>query len=245
MQTLTQETDFERSSLPTQRLRTELTGADVPDVQLQKSAGKMEFATILVQNYQYDPATVQGFMRLVCSNRSLLQQHREDTQVSSTMQLDLKHRKQESKHKLPVIAYVQKRLDSLWHIEEKDRISAAFKHNLTSVAGPLNVRLKFQVDCPDCYRQHKRILDDFTTCVSETSGTYDKQWSTKCTSILRKLPCDCDQWGYFAPIGASIAEAHRKGLGILSWQDYDAEEVEVMKQDSALRIPLWARFERS
>lgn len=53
-------------------LTTELRGADVADVQLQKSAGKRESATIVVQNYQYDPATVQGFMRLVCSNSSLL-----------------------------------------------------------------------------------------------------------------------------------------------------------------------------
>lgn len=106
-----------------------------------------------------------------------------------------------------VIAYVQKRLDSLCQIEEKGQVLAAFKQNLTSVAGSLDVRLKFQGDCPDCHRQHKRILDGFTTSVGDTSGAYDKQWNTTCTNILRNLPCDCDQWGYFAPIGTAMVKA--------------------------------------
>ena len=167
-----------------------LRGTVVPD-QRQNSAGRMEFATILVQNYQYDPATVKGFARLACSNRSLLQQYKEDTLVSSTMQQDLSRRRLESSHKLLVIDYVHDHLDNVCHLEEKDQVLAAFKQNLATVAGPLNVRLNFQVDCPDCYRQHKHILDDFTACVGETSGNYDMQWSTKCINILRNLPYDC------------------------------------------------------
>ena len=60
------------------------------------------------------------------------------------------------------------------------------------------------------------------------SGTYDKQWSLTCTNILGKLSCDCDQRGYFGPIGTAIPGAYCEGVG--SWQDYDAEELEVKKQ---------------
>ena len=55
--------------------------------------------------------------------------------------------------------------------------------------------------------------------------------STKCTNILRSLPYGCDQWGYFGPIGRAMVEAHHEGLG--SWEEYDAIELAVTKQDSA------------
>ena len=71
------------------------------------------------------------------------------------MQQDLSSHRLESSHKFLVIDYVHGHLDNLCHIEEKDQVLAAFKQNLASVAGPLDVWLKFQVDCPDCYRQHK------------------------------------------------------------------------------------------
>ena len=154
-------------------------------------------ARIILDNdlHRFD---AQTFIFLVSSCKALWSQARSDHRLRDFMQ----DCQEAGDHKMRVLQYAKKQL------RKPGMQPTILVSRLNHVAGCVNIRLKYQVSCPEFYARHKECLDSFVTRVQQgwqKVGT-KRAWAESCVATLRGLPTDNSDFSYFSCIARMFAD---------------------------------------
>lgn len=162
----------------------------------------MEVAIVFIENYQHDPVTIQGLVRLLSCCRTIWRHQR-----APRIQEMLDSYRNPGAHKMEVIQVCESRLRDLSQGPPADIQQVI--HKMQSAMGGVRTRLKFQVACPDHFRMHLECMEGFVQHLT----VREKGWIRRCCRLLKRLPPDdISQWTYLSGVArACIRHPPNKG----------------------------------